>query len=218
MNATAEPSASQQRDWWLRALAIFQSPRAVFTALRDDSREAAIARAEPVTAIVLLAGMAGVLATGVAGRLLDDSRFDGVLVAVWTFIVGGAYALTVYWVGGAFLHAAGRLLGARHTFRTSRHILGFAVAPLVLLLLLVWPVRLAVYGGDVFRSGGEDTGAGDTAFEALAFVFAGWVLTLLIIGMRAVPSWSWLRAAAAVALAFALIAALMALVVLLNAL
>lgn len=211
MNATAEPSASQQRDWWLRALAVFQSPRRVFTAMRDDSRDAAIARAEPITAIVLLAGMAGVLSTAVAGRLLDDSRFDGTLVAVWTFIVGGLYALALYWIAGGLLHVAGALLGAQTSYRTTRHVLGFAVAPLVLLLLLVWPVRLAVYGGDVFRTGGEDTGAGDLVFEGIALGFAAWALALLVTGMRAVHAWSWPRAFAAVALATALGVALMAL-------
>lgn len=211
---TVEPSASQQRDWWLRALAVFQSPQAVFAALRDDSQQPAIARAEPITAIVLLAGIAGVLATSVAGRLLDDSRFDGVLVAVWAFIVGGAYALTVYWLGGALLHGAGRLLGARGTYRTTRHLLGFAAAPLVLLLLLVWPVRLAIYGGDVFRSGGDDTGAGDLVFDAATLGFAAWTLVLLVIGMRAVHAWSVPRAVAAVGLAAAPVALLVAVSVL----
>jgi hypothetical protein len=211
VNATAEQSASQQREWWLRTLAIFQSPQAVFTALRDDSREAAIARAEPITAIVLLAGMAGVLATSVAGGLLDDSRFDGVLVLVWAFIVGGLYALALYWLGGALLHIAGSLLGAHGSYRTTRHLLGFAAAPLVLLLLLVWPVRLAVYGGDVFRTGGGDTGTGDLLFEAAALGFAAWALLLLVIGMRAVHAWSLPRASAAVALAVAPIALLVVL-------
>jgi hypothetical protein len=214
VNATVEPSASQQRDWWLRALAVFQSPRAVFAALRDDSQPAAIARAEPITAIVLLAGMAGVLATSVAGRLLDDSRFDGLLVAVWTFIVGGLYALALYWLGGALLHGAGALLGARSTYRTARHVLGFAAAPLVLVLLLVWPVRLAVYGGDVFRSGGDDSGTGDVVFEAVALGFAAWAVALLVIGMRAVHAWSLPRAAAAVALAATPVALVVALSVL----
>jgi hypothetical protein len=214
VNAKAEPSASEQREWWLRTLAVFQSPRAVFTALRDDSRDAAIARAEPITAIVLLAGMAGVLSTTLAGRLLDDSRFDGTLVAVWTFIVGGLYALAMYWIVGALLHGAGALLGAHTSYRTTRHVLGFAAAPLVLLLLLVWPVRLAVYGGDVFRTGGEDTGTGDVLFEAIALGFAGWALALLVIGMRAVHAWSLPRASVAVALA----AAPVALIVVVSAL
>ena len=39
------------RDWWLRTLLVLQSPRSVFAALRDDSREAAGARQEPIIAI-----------------------------------------------------------------------------------------------------------------------------------------------------------------------
>jgi hypothetical protein len=96
VNAAAEPASSQQRDWWLRALGILQSPRAVFAAIHDDSAEAAQARAEPITAIVLLAGIAGVLSTTIAGGLLDDPTFDGVSVAVWAFLGGGIYGLSVY--------------------------------------------------------------------------------------------------------------------------
>jgi hypothetical protein len=210
VNATAEPSASQQRDWWLRALAVFQSPHAVFAAMRDDSQDAAVARSEPIIAFAILAGMAGVLSTNLAGRLLDDPDFDWVSVAVWTFLGGGIYALAVYWIGGALLHGAGAVLGGRSTYRTKRHVLGFAAAPLALLLLLVWPVRLAVYGLDVFRSGGADTGAGDVMFEVATLGFTAWALVLLVIGMRAVHAWSSARAAAAVALAAAPVALLAA--------
>jgi hypothetical protein len=206
VNATADSSASLQRDWWLRALAVFQSPSTVFAALRDDSPDAAVARAEPVIAISILAGMAGVLSTTLAGRLLDDPAFDGLSVAVWTFLGGGIYALVVYWLGGALLHGAGAALGAHSSYRTKRHLLGFAAAPLALLFLLVWPVRLAVYGGDLFRTGGEDTGAGDVVFEAVTLVFSAWALALLIVGMGAVHAWSFARAVAAVALAAAPVA------------
>jgi hypothetical protein len=201
VNVAAEPAPSQQRDWWLRALAVFQSPKAVFAAMRDDSREAAGARQEPITAIVFLAGMAGVLSTTIAGRLLDDATFDGLSVAVWAFLGGAFYGLLVYWLGGGLLYGAGSLLGGRWSYRQARHVLAFAALPLVLSLALVWPVRIAVYGGDVFRSGGGDTGTGDAIFEALALGFAGWALALLVIAMRAVHGWPLPRGVAAVALA-----------------
>jgi hypothetical protein len=201
MNTAAEPAPSQQRDWWLRTLAVFQSPNAVFKALRDDSREAAQARQEPITAIILLAGMAGVLSTTIAGRLLDDPSFDGLTVAVWAFLGGAIYGLLVYWLGGALVYGAGSLLGGRWSYRQARHVLAFAAAPLVLSLALVWPVRLAVYGGDVFRSGGGDSGTGDAIFEGLALGFAGWALALLVMAMRAVHGWPLSRALGSVALA-----------------
>ena len=39
-----ESTRSLQKEWWLRALAVFQSPRGTFAALRDGSDEAAEAR------------------------------------------------------------------------------------------------------------------------------------------------------------------------------
>jgi hypothetical protein len=90
-------------------------------------------------------------------------------------------------------------------------VLGFAVAPLALSLLLVWPVRLAVYGSDLFRTGGEDNGSGDKVFEALALGSGLWALALLVSGMRAVNGWPWPRALAAVAFAAAPVVLIVAL-------
>jgi hypothetical protein len=109
------------------------------------------------------------------------------------------------------LLAASRTLGGHGSYRRARHLLGYAAAPLALSLLLVWPVRLAVYGEDVFRTGGSDSGTGDTVFEALALGFGGWTLALLVIGMRAVHGWPWLRAVGAVLLAAAPVGLIVAL-------
>jgi hypothetical protein len=203
VNAASEQTPSLQREWWLRALAVFQSPQAVFAAMRDDSPRAAQARQEPLVAFVFLAGMAGVLSTSLAGWLLDDGNLDGLDMAVWTFLGGAAYGGTVYWLGGALLYAASLSLGGHGSYRRARHLLGYAAAPLALSLLLVWPVRIAVYGEDVFRTGGSDAGAGDKLFEALSLGFGAWALVLLVMGVRAVHGWPWLRALAAVLLAAA---------------
>lgn len=195
MNAAVEPDASLQREWWLRALAIFQSPRAVFAALRDDSQEAADARQEPVLALVLLAGSAGVLSTSLAGRLLDDSDLGGSVFAVfaWAFLGGALYGLLVFWLGGLMVHALARGFGGSSSFRQARHIVAFAAAPLVLSLLLVWPVRLAFYGGDVFRTGGSDSGVGDKIFEGLVVASFAWTLVLVAVGIRTVSGVTWRR-------------------------
>ncbi len=193
MSAAAEPEASLQREWWLRALAIFGSPRTVFVALRDDSQEAAEARQEPVLAIVLLAGFAGVLSTSVAGSLLDDSDFGSSVFAVlaWGFLGGALYGVLVFWLGGLMVHALARGLGGSSSYRQARHIVGFAAAPLVLSLLLVWPVRLSIYGSDLFRTGGSDSGVGDKIFEVLVAASFAWTLVLVAIGVRTVSGVSW---------------------------
>ena len=79
MEAHAEPSQSSgQRDWWLRALLVLQSPGAVFAALRDESDEALEDRQEPVTALVYLAGIGGVLLAPAFGHLHDNFAIDGI--------------------------------------------------------------------------------------------------------------------------------------------
>ena len=78
--------------------------------------------------------------------------------------------------------------------------LAFAASPFILGLVLVWPVRLAVYGGDTFRSGGADSGAGVTVFDALLAGFGLWAAGLLVYGISVVERWRPLRAAVSVAL------------------
>ncbi len=198
---TTSPAASLDRAWALRTLLVLQAPRAVFSALRDDSREAAEARLEPVLAVVWLAGIAGVLATPVARTLLDDMTRDALVVAVWAFIGGGSYGGLVYWLGGALLHGASRALGGQGSYRRARHVVAYACAPAALSLLLVWPVGLAAFRGDLFRSGGTDAGDGGAVFYTLALAFFAWALVLLVVGVRAVHAWSWPRSLAAVAIA-----------------
>ena len=183
MSAAVESSRSLQREWWLRSLAVFAHPRETFAALGDDSDDAAEARQEPILAIIILAGIAGVLSTALAGRLLDDPRFDGLNVAIWAFIAGGIYGALIYFIGGVFVFALARGIGARSSFRQARHVVGLAAAPLALSLFLVWPVRLAIYGEDVFRTGGSDSGPGDKIFEALVVAAYAWSVALVVLGL-----------------------------------
>ncbi len=197
---TDAKQATNERAWLLRALLVLQSPRPVFAAIRDDSEEAAQARSEPIIALVWLAGISCVLATPVAGRVLDDFEFDGLLIAVWAFLGGGLFGMAVYFAGGGVLQLAGRSLGTRGTYRRARHVLGFAVAPLALALVVYWPVRIAIQGSDMFRTGGADTGH---VLADLFYVFVVWALALLVLGVRTVHGWTWARAAATVAVAAA---------------
>jgi len=194
--------AALDRDWWLRTLAIFQAPRAVFAALRSEAPEDVEARAEPVLALVLLAGMAGVLVAPSTGRLLDESLVDNsmAVVAVLVFITGALYGTATYWIGGAALYVGLRGAGSRGSYMRARHILAFAVAPLVLGLVFVWPVRIAVYGSDLFRSGGSDTGTGNVVFEAILGAIGLWAAGLLVYGISVVERWSVTRSLVALAL------------------
>lgn len=192
--------SSGVRDWWLRVPLVLQRPRPVFVALRDDSDEAAGDRSEPVLAIVLLSGIALVLSTGTAGRLMDNQAYDGLLVAVWAFIAGSLYAIFGYIVFGALLYGVVKVLGSQGSYRRTRHLIAYAAVPIALSLVL-WPFRLALYGEDVFRTGGSDAGTGARVFELLQLGFVAWTVALLVIGIKAVHGWTWPRAGLAVAIA-----------------
>ena len=183
-------------------LLVLQAPRPVFAALRDDSDDAAAARQEPVTALVLLAGLSGVLATSVTGQLLNDPEFDALLIAVWAVVAGGIHGIAGYFLVGGLVYAGATFAGGTGSYRRARHLAAYAAAPLVLALLL-WPPRLAVHGEDTFRRGGADDGAANVVFEGLEVAAIAWGVVLLAIGVKTVHGWSWPRALAVTALAAA---------------
>ena len=206
--ARAHEDLSSDRAWWLRVPAVLLSPRSVFFALREDDPDDVAARSEPLLLLVWMAGAAAVLATPTAGALLDKPEYDAVLVAIWAFVAGGLYGVVAYVLFGFALYFGARLLGSVGGFRRERQIVGFALAPLALSLLVLFPVRLALYGGDTFRDGGPDEGTGEAVLLALQLGFAAWSLALLVIGIRVVHGWTWLRTLAAFAAAVALLGAI----------
>ena len=178
-------------EWWARTLLVVQRPGAVFAAMRRDDE--AEERQEPVLAIVLLAGIAGVLTTNAAARVLDDFEIDAVALVVWAFIAGGIYGVIAYYALGALLLVGERAAGSPGSYVRARHLLAYACVPLALSLVLV-PVKAAVFGADAFRSGGADEGAGGTAFEVVELLVYAWCAALLVIALRTVNAWGWPRA------------------------
>jgi hypothetical protein len=202
----AESGAEDQaRAWWLRTLLVARAPQTVFTALRDDSRAAAEDRQEPVATLAFLVGLALTLVSSASSSFADDPARAGIVIPVWLFVAGLLVGFVNFWLGGGVLYVALELLGGRVSYRQARHLLAFAAAPLALGLVLL-PVRLALYGGDIFRSGGSDAGGGAHVFTVLAGCFGLWALALLVLGIRTVAGWGWPRAAAAVG-AFAVLLA-----------
>lgn len=147
-------------------------------------------------AIVLLAGVAGVLSTSFAGGLLDDRQLDALDVAIWAFLGGAVEGFALYFLLGALVYLGAIFAGSALSYRQARHVLAFAAVPIAA-SIVVWAVRIGAYGEDAFRSGGE------APFEVVEAVLVAWAAALLVIGIRAVHAWSWGRALAAAALPLA---------------
>lgn len=191
--------SDEARAWWQRVLLVPQAPRPVFAELRDDRREAAEDRQDTIAAVAFLVGVALTLISSQAGSFADDPYRAGMVIPVWLFIAGLLVGLVNYWLGGGVLYLALGRLGARASYRQARHLLALAAVPLALSLVLL-PVRLALYGGDIFRSGGADSGSGAHVFTVLEAGFGLWSLVLLAIGIRVLNGWSWPRTLGAVLL------------------
>ncbi len=208
MSAEAQSSASLEREWWLRLALVLQSPASVFAWVRDDSDEAAAARQEPITALVFVAGVCIFLGTRTAGRVFDDAEFDNnyFLLLVECVFAGFLVAIQNFWILGAAAFLGGRAADSVATYRQVRHVVALATAPFVLELVFVWPVRLAMFGSDTFRSGGDDHGLAQHVFRGFDAAFLAWTVLLLVVGIRTLNGWRWPRTVASLGVAIAVLA------------
>ncbi len=196
-----------ERRWWRRTIEVLRRPRDVFTALAEDDEDDVVARQEPILAIVLLAGIGGILLTPAWGTLFDDSSVDWLVLAVVTFVGGLFYGAFGYLLLGIAVWLGARGAGATESARQARHVLAFSVVPLALSPVVTVPVALVGYGGDFFRSGGADGGAGRAVVVGLGLAFVAWSAGLLALGLRTTYRLPWRGVAGALALSAVLVAA-----------
>lgn len=205
---TPETPHRTDREWWARLPQLVISPAAFFREFRDQSREAMDARQEPLLAVAIVAGIPMFLS--IVALEPPYGKFDALSSVNLTLesVLGGMIvALSNLWLGGLLLYLGTRGFGAESGFRLARHVVGFSTAPFAFALVLVWPVRLALYGMSLFRVGGGDEGAGGDVFIGIDAVFLVWTLALVVIGVRETQRWPWSRALGAfgVAAVFALL-------------
>ena len=205
----ADQIKALEREWWRRLPLVLWRPGEVFRAV-DGTEETAEALSEPMVAVTFLAGIGMFLATATAGTLYDDSEFDWLLVVVEAIFAGALVALQNYWLGGAALLLGQRSLGSMARYRTARHIVGLSTAPFVLALVVVWPLRVAIFGTDLFRTGGSDEGVAGHVLTGIDAVFVVWGLALVLIGVRTIEGWGWVRSLGATAFAAVLFGLLVA--------
>jgi hypothetical protein len=198
----AQDVASAEREWWLRIPLVLYRPRAVFEALRDDSTEGAAARQEPLTAIALLAGISIFLSTGTAASLVARyENFDTLRIVVEAVVAGMLVGLQNFWILGGMLAVGILAAEGTTTYRQARHLIGFATTPFIASLVLVWPIRLVIYGSDLFRSGGGDSSTGALVFRGIDAAVLAWSLGLIVYGLRTLEGWSWRRSFVALSIA-----------------
>lgn len=204
----AEAGIAANRAWWRRVPQTLRDPGPVFRALRDTSDEDVDARAEPITAIAVIAGMAGILLTPAWGRLMDDPAVDGALVvAVVTFIGGSFYGAAGYFLLGLALWLGAKGVGVDAPFKIARQIVAFAAIPLALSIVVTLPAAALGFGYDWFRTGGGDVGIGRAIVVGIGIAFGTWSLALLAVGLRVTFSLPWRGVLGAMLLAAVMVAA-----------
>ncbi len=198
----------EQRLWWRRLPLVLVRPHEVFAALRSTDEDDEAARQEPVLLVVLVAGMAGAVLSPAWREVLDQPDVDGLAALVLTFVVGGAEGAVAYFLVGGALHLGTRGMGNPGRFRTTRHIFAFSAVPLALSLAVVAPAALVAYGGDWFRLGGADEGAGGDVLLGIGLAFVAWSAGLLVVGLRETLGLPWRGVIGTVLLAGVLVAGL----------
>lgn len=195
------------RAWWRRVPRLLTAPRPVFAALAETDDVDVDARAEPVLAITILAGAAGVLLTPAWGTIMDDGSVDGLVLVVVTFIAGLFYGAAGYFLLGLVVWIGAKGVGVEPPFRLARQLVGFAALPLALSLVVVVPAIVIGFGADWFRTGGSDEGTGRAVIVGIGLAFAAWSVVLVAVGLRTTFQLPWRGVVGALALAAVIVAA-----------
>jgi len=195
------------RIWWRRVPRVVTDPRSVFAALSATDDADVDARSEPILAIAILAGIAGVLLTPAWGRLMDDPSVDALTAAVITFIAGVFYGAAGYFLLGLALWLGAKAVGVDAPFRIARHVLGFAALPLALSLVVLVPAIVIGFGADWFRSWDGENGTGHDVVVGIGLAFLAWSLGLVALGLRTTFKLPWRGVVGALALAGVMVAA-----------
>ncbi len=202
----SDAAQARVRAWWRRVPGVLTRPVDVFVALRDDDEVDVDARSEPILAIVIVAGMAGILLTPAWGTLLDEESLDWIVLAVVTFIGGLFYGAAGYFLLGLVVWAGARAVGLETRSRKARQLVGFAALPFALSIVVTLPAILLVFGNDWFRTGGSDDGSGRIVVLSVGLGLALWSLGLLALGLRTTFELPWRGVAGALALAAVIVA------------
>ena len=202
--AAGEPAS---REWWRRVPRVVTAPAAVFAALADMDDTDVDARAEPVLAITILAGVAGVLLAPAWGTVMDDGSVDTLVLLVVTFVGGLFYGAAGYFLLGLALWLGAKAVGADPPFRLARQLVAFAAVPLALSLVVLVPAIAIAFGSDWFRTGGSDEGAGRDALTLVGLAFVAWSIVLVAVGLRRTFGLPWRGVAGALLLAGVMVAA-----------
>ncbi len=205
--AGSDAAQARVRAWWRLVPRTLTRPTDVFVALRDDDEIDVEARSEPILAIVVLAGMAGILLTPAWGTLLDEESIDWLVLAVVTFIGGLIYGSFGYFLLGVAVWLGARGVGVETRARKARQVVGFAALPFALSLVVTLPLIVLAFGDDWFRTGGSDTGTARALVVAVGLGCALWSVTLLAVGLRTTFRLPWRGVVGAIALAAVLVAA-----------
>ncbi len=205
--ASDEEAVSALR-WWRLVPRVLVEPVAVFTEIRDGDEDDAVARQEPLLAIVVLSGIAGTILSPVWSRMLDENGVDGLALAFGTFVVGGLAGFVQYFLLGWALWAGARSVGSLERPLLARHVLGWSAVPLALSVFVTLPVALIAFGGDFFRRGGSDEGVGRWLVVGLGVSFAAWSLGLVAVGLRTTLRLPWRGVIGAALLAAVIVGAL----------
>lgn len=203
----SDEAQARVRRWWRLVPRVLTRPAAVFVALRDDDEADVDARSEPILAIVITAGMAGILLTPAWGTLLDDESLDWIVLAVVTFIGGLFYGTAGYFLLGFVVWLGARAVGLDTRGRKARQLVGFAALPFALSITVTLPAIVLAFGYDWFRTGGSDDGTGRVIVVSVGLAFALWSLGLLAVGLRTTFELPWRGVLGALALAAVIVAA-----------
>ncbi|MDR6301426.1 Yip1 family protein [Mesonia maritima] len=150
---------------------------------------------ETTTILLILGGIVRAFNDKVQDNAGDDTSLGGILFG--SILFGGLLGWIAFYIYAAILSFAGEWLGGKASGKKFRTVIGWALIPSILGLLLLIPAIL-VFGKDIFSS---SLSSDNLAYEIFYYIFMAiyfslqiWSLIIFIIGVKFTQKFGTFRA------------------------
>lgn len=166
---------------------IWTSPRAVFRFIDEYRYE------KHMTLMLVLAGIARAFDRAEMRNEADHSPLG--LVIGLSIALGGLFGWITYYMYAGMVSVTGEWIGGKANTDRILRMLAYALLPSVISLAFLIP-QIAIYGGEVFKSDGDFSGAGVAGSMIfyiamiLQVALSMWSIVLCVIGLSEVQQFS----------------------------
>lgn len=125
-------------------LSIWTNPRETISRMMDGNRQ------NTVRLLVYISGIVMSLNLSLSAASGDVNSFGFIIVQ--TLIRGILYGFIGWYIFSGLIYGIGKIFKGTGTFKEIKTAYGWAQIPMLVVLVIIWPINFLVFGDELFRS------------------------------------------------------------------